>query len=322
MDSLDALVSQVAESNHGVFAAHHLRELDINRHVRTYRLATGRWDLVYEGSYRVVGAPLTWRGRLLAACWAGGTRAVASHRSAGELWELPGRSRNALEISCPRWRRAQHDHLIVHESLALDETDTAVLDQIPVTSVPRTLFDLAGVVGPTTLDLAVATALRRRLTTTRELEAILDRLARRGRTGTAQFRVTLALHQSNPAQTESEAEHLVMRLLAKHGLPAPIPQYEIRRADGTLAARVDFAYPELKIAIEYDSYAHHLGTEAHDRDGARRNAIVGMEWRPITATAADLRNGGHRLANDVAHARASRSGVNGAGEFRNLDAGS
>ena len=320
MDSVDALVSQVAESNHGVFAAHHLRELDINRHVRTHRLATGRWELVHEGVYRVVGAPLTWRGRILAACWAGGTRAVASHRSAGELWELPGPNREAIEITCPRWRRAQHDHLIVHESLVLDEADTTMLDQIPVTSVPRTLFDLAGVVGPTTLDLAVATALRRRLTTTRELEAILNRLARRGRVGTAQFRAVLALHQSTPAQTESEAEHLVMRLLAKHGLPAPIPQYEIRRADGSLVARVDFAYPELKIAIEYDSYAHHLGTEAHDRDGARRNAIVGLEWLPITATAADLRNGGHRLANDVALAQATHSGVNAAEEFRNLDA--
>ena len=312
MDSVDALVSQVAESNHGVFAAHHLRELDINRHLRTRRLATGRWERVHEGVYRVVGTPLTWRGRLLAACWAGGTRAVASHRSAAELWELPGRNRNTVEITCPRWRRAQHDHLVVHESLALDETDTTVLEQIPVTSTSRTLFDLAGVVGPTTLDLAVATALRRRLTTSRELEQVLDRLARRGRAGTAQFRAVLALHRSNPARTESEAEHLVMRLLAKHGLPLPIPQYEIRRADGTLVARVDFAYPELKIAIEYDSYAHHLGTDAHDRDGARRNAIVAMEWRPITATAADLRNGGHRLANDVALARTIRSGVKGA----------
>jgi predicted transcriptional regulator of viral defense system/very-short-patch-repair endonuclease len=312
VDSVDALVSHVAESNHGVFAVHHLRELDINRHVRTHRLATGRWELVHEGVYRVVGAPLTWRGRLLAACWAGGTRAVASHRSAGELWELPGRNRNAIEITCPRWRRTQHDHLIVHESLAFDEVDTTVVDQIPVTTVARTLFDLAGVVGPTTLDIAVATALRRHLTTSRELEAILDRLARRGRAGTVKFRAVLALHQSTPAQTESEGEHLVMRLLAKHGLPAPVPQYEIRRADGTLLARVDFAYPDLKIAIEYDSYAHHLGTEAHDRDGARRNAVVGMKWWPITATAADLRNGGHRLANEVAHARATRSGVRGA----------
>jgi very-short-patch-repair endonuclease len=264
---------------------------------------------VHERVYRIVGTPLTWRGQLLAACWAGGTRAAASHRSAAELWQLPGREDKSTEITCPRWRRARHDGLLVHESLVLDHIDTTVRERIPVTTVPRTLFDLAGVVGPTTVDIAVATALRRELTTLLELEEVFDRLASRGRAGTTQFRAVLDLHRATPAQTESEAEHLILRLIANHGLPAPTPQYEIRRGDGSFVARVDFAYPELRIAIEYDSYAHHLGTEAHDRDGARRNAIVKVGWYPITATAADLRNGGHRLARDIADARALRSGV-------------
>jgi very-short-patch-repair endonuclease len=290
-----------------VFSAHHLRELEVGRHLRTHRLVTGRWELVYERVYRIVGTLLTWRGWLLAACWAGGSRAVASHRSAAELWELPGRSTEFVEITCPRWRRGQHDGLVVHESRALSDEDATTIDGIPVTTVPRTLFDLAGVVGPGTLDLAIATALRRRLTTRRDLQAVFDRLGRRGRPGTAQFRAALTAHLADQAETESEAEHRIMRLLAKHGLPTPVPQYEIRRPDGRFVARVDFAYPDLKIAIEYDSYAHHLGIEAHDRDGARRNAIVGMGWIPITATGADLRNGGHRLAQDIADARALRS---------------
>ena len=308
-DHLDALVSQVAEKHHGVFAAHHLRALDIADHVRRHRLESGRWEQVHERVYRVVGNPLTWRGQLLAACWAGGTRAVASHRSAAELRLLPGRSDRTVEITCPRWRRAQHDGLVVHESLSLDDEDVEIVDRIPVTTLSRTLFDLAGVVGRDTLDLAVATALRRGATTHAELAATLARLGRRGRGGTTKFREVLALHTRDRARTESEAEHLVLRLIEKHGLPAPVPQYEIRRPDGSLVARVDFAYPDLRIAIEYDSYAHHLGTEAHDRDGARRNAVLRARWYPITATAADLRNGGHQLAREIADARALRSGV-------------
>jgi very-short-patch-repair endonuclease len=305
VETLDQLVNRIAEAHHGVFAAHHLRELEVSRHIRTRRLATGRWDQVHERVYRVVGTPLTWRGQLLAACWAGGVRAVGSHRSAAELWETPGRSVKAVEITCPRWRRAQHDGLIVHESLALDDVDLTTRDKIPVTTMSRTLFDLAAVVGRTTVDLAVATALRRELTTMSELEAVYERLASRGRAGTTKFRAVLELHRASRTQTESEAEHLILRMLAEHGLPEPVPQYEVRDRDGRLVARVDFAYPELKIAIEYDSYAHHLGTEAHDRDGARRNAIVGLEWIPITATGADLRNGGHRLATEVGQARAA-----------------
>jgi very-short-patch-repair endonuclease len=174
------------------------------------------------------------------------------------------------------------------------------------------MFDLARVVGPHTLDLAIGTALRRELTTLSELTNTLDRLARRGRAGTNKFREALQRHTVDVALTESEAEHALMRLLADHGLPQPVPQYEIRDSDGRLVARVDLAYPDLKIAIEYDSYAHHVGRDALVRDSGRRNAVVALGWLPITATANDLRNGGHRLAIDVQRARSLRTGVNSA----------
>jgi predicted transcriptional regulator of viral defense system len=309
VETLDAQVTQIAERHHGVFGAHHLRELEVSRHVRTARLTAGRWERVHEDVYRIVGTPLSWRGRLLAACWAGGVRAAASHRSAAELWGLPGRDGDNIEITCPRWKRARHDGLIVHESLEFEAVDISTREKIPVTTVARTLFDLAGVVGSTTVDLAMATALRRQLTTLRDLDEVCSRVASRGRRGTTKFRAALDMHRGTPAQTESEAEHLLLRLIQQHGLPTPVPQYEIRHSDGTLVARVDFAYPDLKIAIEYDSYAHHLGTEAHDRDGARRNAVLRARWYPITATAADLRSGGHQLAREIAEARAARSGV-------------
>lgn len=308
-DRIDLLVSAIAEQHHGVFGTQELHELGVPDHVRSHRLTSGRWELVFDRVYRIVGTPLTWRGRVLAACWAGGRRAVASHRTAAELWKLPGRSTATVEITCPRWRRARHGGLVVHESLTPPAEDRATIDAIPATSVPRTLFDLSSVVRPSVLDLAIENALRRGLTSKPELEQTLSRLARRGRPGTQQFRRAVALHVGDRAPTESEAELRLLRLLERLGFATPVPQYEIRGDDGRLVARVDFAYPDLKIAIEYDSYAHHLGAEAHDRDGARRNAIVGREWIPITATGNDVRNGGHRLAIDLRLARAQRTGV-------------
>jgi very-short-patch-repair endonuclease len=109
--------------------------------------------------------------------------------------------------------------------------------------------------------------------------------------------------------TGSEAESRLLRLLERQGLPRPAVQYEIRAADGSLVARVDFAYPDLRIAIEYDSYEHHLAKAALVRDGARRNAVASLGWLPITATAADLRDGARRLAADIRRARALRSDV-------------
>jgi hypothetical protein len=308
-DRFDMLVSRIAEQHHGVFGAQHLQELGVGDHIRRHRLASGRWELVHDGVYRIVGTPLAWRGQVLAACWAGGTRAVASHRTAAELWELPGRSTAIVEMTCPRWRRARHGGLTVHESLALRDEDRDIVDGIPTTNAQRTLFDLSSIVRPSVLDLAIENALRRGLTSKPQLQQTLARLARRGRPGTQQFRRAVALHLAERAFTESDAEHRLLRLIERLGFPPPVPQYEVRDGTGRFVARVDFAYPELKIAIEYDSYAHHLGTEAHDRDGARRNAIVGLEWIPITATANDVRNGGHRLAIDLRRARSQRTCV-------------
>src|SRR3954464_3415754 len=117
---IDALVGQRAERQHGVFGTRDLSELAIPDHIRRHRLASGRWELVHDRVYRIVGTPLEWRGRVLAACWAGGARALASCRTAAELRQIPGRSATLVEITCPRWRRARHEGLLVHESVALD----------------------------------------------------------------------------------------------------------------------------------------------------------------------------------------------------------
>jgi hypothetical protein len=49
------------------------------------------------------------------------------------------------EITCPRWRRARHDGLVVHETKAFDPVDAMVIDGIPVTTPQRTLLDLGAV---------------------------------------------------------------------------------------------------------------------------------------------------------------------------------
>src|ERR1043165_1478189 len=92
----DALLGRIAERHHSVYAARHLDELGVNANVRKHRLATGRWVVVHDGVYRIAGLPLSWRGSLLAACWAGDPDTLASHRSAAELWQLPGRSIDGL----------------------------------------------------------------------------------------------------------------------------------------------------------------------------------------------------------------------------------
>jgi hypothetical protein len=295
---IDVLVATVAERHHGVFALHHLEALGISQKARHLRVAQGRWISPYEGVFRVAGAPLSWKGDLVAASWAGGDRAVASHRSAAALWGLPGGRTDILELICPRWRRARHDGLVVHESTRLDVVDETIVDGIRCTTVERTVFDLCSCVGPVTVDLAIDAALRRDLTSIGALLAAHDRLATKGRRGGRRFRDALAARTLGPLH-ESAPERLVARALVAAGLAEPVAQHVVNDLAGQFVARVDLAYPEQRIAIEYDSFEHHTGKVALVRDSSRRNALAASGWTVVSATAADLQRGCRQLARDL-----------------------
>jgi hypothetical protein len=198
------------------------------------------------------------------------------------------------EITCPRWRRARHDGLVVHETKAFDPVDAMVIDGIPVTTPQRTLLDLGAVSHESIVEMALDGAERRELVTRQSLRLMLRRLGRSGRSGVGTLRRLLDARSPGRKPTESEMETMLVQVLRRHGFPEPFTQYEIRCA-GRFVARVDAAYPEWRIAIEYDSYEYHAGRKAHDRDNARRNKIAAAGWLPVTATAEDLRAGGPEL---------------------------
>ena len=105
------------------------------------------------------------------------------------------------------------------------------------------------------------------------------------------------------AVPESVPERLLADMLVRQGLPAPQHQFVVRDAAGGFVARVDLAYPEWMVVIEYDSVEHHTGTRAHLRDSARRNAIADLGYTVLTATAADLKDRGARLARSIRRRR-------------------
>jgi very-short-patch-repair endonuclease len=307
VDDVDIAVASVAEQQHGIFASAHLRELKVSKAEREWRIQSGRWIELHRGSYRIAGSPKAWKGDLLAACWAGGTRAVASHRSAAGLYDIPGAREDLVEITCPRWQRAQHDGLVVHETTALTDSDRTIVDQIPATTIERTIFDLASVCSPFTVELAIDNSLRRELSTLDALGAMLCRVAKRGRKGTQLLRSLLAERDPLYAPTESERELMLVRVLREHGLPEPERQFSIHDDNGNFIARPDLVYRDLKVAMEYDSYQHHVGKAALVRDSRRRNAMTAIGWVILVATAEDVRyQNGAQFARQVREARRTR----------------
>jgi hypothetical protein len=103
------------------------------------------------------------------------------------------------------------------------------------------------------------------------------------------MRELLEVRRGLAAIPESPLETEFLQLLVRSALPLPTPQYEVRGAHG-LVARVDFAYPNAKLAIEIDSYEFHSDKEAWERDRARLSDLTSIGWRVEGVTKAKMRD--------------------------------
>jgi hypothetical protein len=110
----------------------------------TKRVARGALRRWYPGVYSYGPGELSREAEWMAAVLAAGDGAVLSHRSAAALWELRRDRRVISEVLAPRGRRPTGP-VLVHSYRRLDPRDVTVRNGIPVTTVARTLVDLADV---------------------------------------------------------------------------------------------------------------------------------------------------------------------------------
>jgi very-short-patch-repair endonuclease len=163
----------------------------------------------------------------------------------------------------------------------VDKRDRGRMECLWVTSVSRTLIDLAGVVDEMTLELAIESARRRRIVSDARLRADFERLASRGRAGTGRFaRVLRLLDGTKPA--ESILEVKVLRVLRSAGIPAPMRQYDV--VVNGRRYRIDIAWPALRVGIECEGFAVHGRRSAYVPDRKRLGALKAAGWRIIPVT--------------------------------------
>lgn len=89
-------------------------------------------------------------------------------------------------------------------------------------------------------------------------------------------------------RSESPQESVVRAHIVLFGLPRPVCNLDVFH-DGMWLARVDLAWPEALLAVEYDGMGH-LDEAQRRRDAWRRNALQRAGWLVITLTADDLRH--------------------------------
>lgn len=281
-------ILRIASAQHGVFSLAQASEAGLSRYAAHRAVASGAWLRVHAGVFAIAGLPLSTHGRLMAAVLATRLRAVVSHRSAAFLHALPG----GREVGPPEVMIADRSGrsirgVKIHRPRITFDIDVRRVDGIPVTSVLRTMFDLATVLPRQELGRAFDDACRRGLMTVDEVRSRLVELQGRPVPGLRRMRHVASLRFQVDG-SESVLETKFFRVITAAGLPAPVPQYEVRRPDGTFVARVDFAYPNHRLAIELDGYAYHNDRAAFERDHMRDVELRAAGWTPLHFTDRNL----------------------------------
>jgi hypothetical protein len=217
---------------------------------------------------------------MAAALWSA-PEGLVSHPTAGALWGLEGVRCRDVHLLVPDSRRLRSPDIIVHRTGDLLPADIARVGPIPVTSPLRTAIDLAAVVDPETLEIAIESALRRGLFSPGQLRWRAEQMLGAGRPGSQVLRALLA--KRGLGHSASAPEVKLARILEQAGLGRPARQYEVR-ANGRLIARPDLAYPDHRIAIEYDSDRWHAGVRRRHHDARRRNRLRADGWTVIEVT--------------------------------------
>jgi very-short-patch-repair endonuclease len=296
MSVLDTLISRLANRQHGVVALWQLTALGVSTSGVDRRVADGRLRRIHRGVYAV--GPIGRKGYWIAAVLACGEGALLSHRDAAALWNLRDTARTAIDVSVPGAKRRSRSRLTIHAAGEMHPHDRAEIDGIPVTSLARTLLDLAEVVPANELRRAYEAAERHRVLDVRALNELLQRS--NGRRGLPALLALLGYDPEPATDSKSDLESAFLDLVRDAALP--LPQLNVL-VDGFL---VDAYWPRARLVVELQSYEYHSDRQAFERDNSKLTRLQVAGYAVLPLTHRKLRDEPDEVVGDV---RAMLDGV-------------
>jgi hypothetical protein len=259
-------LAELATRQWGVVSRAQLTELGVAHETVDYWVRANRLHVVHRGVYALGHRALRAEGRRLAAVLACGPRAVLSHRSAAAHWGLLATAQSRIDVTAARSRDGGPG-IRLHRSRSVDARDTTTHEGIPITTIARTLLDLAATVRKERLERALAQAERLQLYDHR---AITDVIARsNGHRGTGALARGTA---REPKLTRSELEVMFLALVRKAGLPDPHANSCLDAPDHP-GLVPDFYWPAHRLVVETDGWETH-GTKAAFKSDRRKDAAL------------------------------------------------
>ena len=245
-----------------------------------YRVEIGRLHPIHPGVYAVGHPRVSYRGELNAAILACGPLAVLSHRTAASEWDLIRSSSRRIHLTVPQSRKSVPG-LTLHRVRELPGDQRRERDGLPLTSVERTLIDIAATATPRELERALEQAVRLQIFDFRRLRDLLH--SARTKRGTATLRAIFAAHHPESARTKQELERLFFQVCRDAGFPLPV-------ANASVAGyEVDAYWPDHDLVAELDGFESHGGSRLAFEDDHVKTAalqlagltVVRVTWRML-----------------------------------------
>lgn len=286
----DSLIAATADKRDGIVTRLRLLALGLTPAAVDWRLANRRLIHMYDGVYAVGHRILTPNGHRRAAVLACGPAAVLSHKSAGALWGLLTTSQTKHDVTVPGTSRKPQRGIRVHRTRSLHPDDVTTRDGIPVTSVARTIVDLAGVLRPSQLLAVIEQAERERLLNIGQIQQALDR--RPNAKGSKRLRRILGGY-TGVAPTRSELERRFLALVTKAGLPAPLVNTKVAGLE------VDIYWPQWRLVVELDGRGYHSGPRSFETDRIRDARLQRARCRVLRVTSKRMQKQPQAVVGDI-----------------------
>jgi Transcriptional regulator, AbiEi antitoxin len=270
---VDQLIAAIARRQYGVISRWQLIAIGVGPEGIARRIRSGRLHRLHRGVYAVGHESLRGEAYWIAAVLAAGPGAVLSHASAAALWGLRPSASALVDVTVPtRSGRTRRQKIRIHRSGHLPPDEVTRRLGIPVTTVARTLLDLADAVSTQQTKRALDEAEHLGLLYLTSLRAVVH--ANPGRRGAT----VLTLAGARPERTRSPLEDRFLELIERNGLPRPL-------ANEFVAGReADFVWPTQKLIVETDGGGAHLTRAAFEADRLRDRANLRAGYSTIRLT--------------------------------------
>ena len=290
-------IARLASGQHGVASREQLRALGLSDDEISDRALSGFLQPLFRGTFAVGHRAITRQSRLVAAVLACGEGTVLSHGAAAEMLGLWNKKLPVVDVIPPDWSGRKIQGIRWHRVRLPLADEVEVRERILCTNASRTLVDMAGRTGWSSMRRLVEQAAILRVLDVDEVDRIL---ARGRRLGAPRLRAILAPWRSTMEQRPVLRSRLEARLLPRlieEGLPVPRSNVKLN-IDG-YRVEVDLLWEKQRLAIETDGEETHGTPMAFHRDRKRDQVLLAAGYRTARITWDQVRDEPNAVVNRI-----------------------